>query len=190
MTGPFAPLRRTFGTDELRAVAEPSGVGATVAVQAAASEGETRELLAAADGAGGLVAGIVGWVDLTAPDVADRLAALRAGTGGERLVGIRHQVHDEPDSPAWLRRADVRRGLRAVAAAGLVYDLLIFPPHLPAARALAEEVPELPLVLDHAAKPRIAAGGGGARASHLGAPAEHQQGGGQRSGPVTQAPGG
>ena len=156
--GSVRAAARGRGVEELRAVTAPAGVSATVAVQAAATEEETLDLLAAAAGAGGLIAGVVGWVDLTAPDVADRLAALRAAPGGDRLVGIRHQVHDEPDPAAGSRARTSAAGLRAVAAAGLVYDLLIFPPHLPAARALAEALPELPLVLDHAAKPRIAEG--------------------------------
>jgi L-fuconolactonase len=185
MTGPAAALRERRGVDELRAVAEPAGVSATVAVQAAMTEEETRDLLAAA---GGLVAGVVGWVDLTAPDVPERLAALRAAPGGDRLVGIRHQVHDEPDAAGWLGRDDVRRGLRAVAAAGLVYDLLIFPPHLPAARALAEALPELPLVLDHAAKPRIAEGAWEPWSSDLGALAAHEHVTAKLSGLVTEAP--
>jgi L-fuconolactonase len=71
-----------------------------------------------ADGA--LVAGVVGWTDLTAPGVADALAALRGGPGGDRLVGIRHQVQGEAD-PLWLGRPDVRRGLAAVQDAGLVF---------------------------------------------------------------------
>jgi L-fuconolactonase len=102
-------------------------------------------------------------------------------------VGIRHQVQDEPDPAAWLARADVRNGLRAVAAAGLVYDVLIFPPHLPAARALAEALPELPLVLDHAAKPQIAAGAWEPWSSDLGALAEHGQVSAKLSGLVTEA---
>ena len=57
------------------------------------------------------IRGVVGWVDLTDPAIGDVIAALRAGPGGDRLVGIRHQVHDEPD-PEWLARDDVRRGIR------------------------------------------------------------------------------
>jgi L-fuconolactonase len=148
MTGGYERLRRPFRVDDLRAATAGLGVGATVAVQADTSEQETRELLAAP------VTAVVGWVDLTAPDVADRLAAL----ANPRLVGIRHTVQSEPD-PEWLLRADVRRGLRAVAAAGLRYDLLLVPRHLPAAVRLARELPELPLVLDHGAKPPIADGG-------------------------------
>src|SRR5262249_14616747 len=76
--------------------------------------------------------------------------------GGRFLVGIRHQVQSEPD-PDWLRRPDVIRGLRAVAAAGLCYDLVVLPHQIPAASYAAAAVPGLTLVLDHAGKPQIAA---------------------------------
>ncbi len=154
---PLAPLRRAFGPEDLRAEVEPLGVTATVAVQAATTEEETAWLLAVAAEPGSLVRAVVGWVDLTAPDVLDRIDALREGEGGQLLAGIRHLVHDEPD-PEWLLRPEVLRGLRAVAAAGLRYDLLLRPPHLPAAIRLAAVVPELPLVVDHGAKPEIADG--------------------------------
>lgn len=85
------------------------------------------------------------------------LAALRARPGGEHLVGIRHQVQSEPD-PDWLLRPDVRRGLRAVADVGIVYDLVILPHQLPAATTAARELPELAFVLDHGAKPPVASG--------------------------------
>jgi L-fucono-1,5-lactonase len=181
MTGPFAPLRRRFAYEDLRAVAEPLGVTATVAVQATGSEDETRALLAQP------VTAVVGWVDLTAPDVADRIAALRAAPGGERLAGIRHQVHDEPDLE-WLLREDVGRGLRAVAAAGLAYDLLLFPEHLGPATRVAAAHPDLRLVLDHGAKPPIAAGGWEPWSSDLAALARHENVVCKLSGLVTEAP--
>jgi L-fuconolactonase len=186
MTGRFTALDERRDVAALQAVAEPAGVTATVAVQAVHSEEETRDLLAAA-ASPGLVAGVVGWVDLTAADVAERLAALREASGGERLVGIRHQVHDEPDPPGWLSRDDVRRGLRAVADAGLAYDLLLFPPQLPVACELAAALPELRLVLDHGAKPPIAAGGWEPWSSDLAALAAHEHVAGKLSGLVTEA---
>jgi L-fuconolactonase len=158
MAGPaLAPIRRPFTVEDLRRETAAAGVAHTVAVQAVGDLGETEELLAAAAASGGLVAGVVGWVDLTAADVAGVLERLRAAPGGERLVGVRHQVQDEAD-PAWLGRADVRRGLRAVARAGLAYDLLVLVPQLPAARAAVAALPDARFVLDHAAKPAIAAG--------------------------------
>ncbi|MFG2537806.1 amidohydrolase family protein [Streptomyces sp. NPDC048511] len=150
----LAPIRRTFTLADLEPEARAAGVVATVLVQTVTVTGETPELLALADGST-LVAGVVGWTDLTAPDVADALAALRALPGGGRLAGIRHQVQGE-DDPEWLLRPDVLRGLRAVAAAGLVYDLVVLPHQLPAATRAAALLPELTFVLDHAGKPPVA----------------------------------
>ncbi|MER5631385.1 amidohydrolase family protein [Streptomyces nitrosporeus] len=152
----LAPIRRTFTLGELEPEARAAGVGATVLVQTVTVAEETPELLALAAG-GGLVAGVVGWSDLTAPDVAGTLAALAALPGGDRLAGIRHQVQDEPD-PEWLLRPDVLRGLAAVADAGLVYDLVVRPHQLPAAARAAQLLPGLTFVLDHAGKPPVATG--------------------------------
>jgi L-fucono-1,5-lactonase len=153
MDGRLAPFRRRFGPEDLDAAAGPHGIGQTVIVQTVANIEETQEFLVVA-AAGGRIAGVVGWVDLAAPDVAGAVAALRAAPGGDALVGIRHQVHDEPD-PAWLLRGEVLQGLAAVAEAGLAYDLLVRERELPAARAAAERLPQLGFVVDHLAKPRI-----------------------------------
>ena len=158
MAGPaFDPIRRPYGLDELRARTAAAGIGRTVLVQTVADSSETEEFLKLAAASDGLVAGVVGWVDLEAPDVAGALERLRSLPGGERLVGVRHQVQDEPD-PDWLGRPQVRRGLRAVAEAGLVYDLLVLVPQLDSAVAAARELPQGRFVLDHAAKPPIASG--------------------------------
>ena len=156
----MAPIRRTFTLADLRPAALAAGVTATVLVQMVTVAAETPEMLALA-AVGELVAGVVGWTDLTSPGIADELARLTAGPGGGHLVGIRHQVQSEPDSD-WLRRPDVIRGLRAVAAAGLCYDLVVLPHQIPAASFAARSVPGLALVLDHAGKPAMASGDVGA----------------------------
>ena len=156
MTDALAAIRRRFGPEDLHPLLERSGVERTILVQTVSSEDETRELLATA-AQHDFIAGVVGWVDLTAPDVAESIAELRASSGGAKLVGIRHQVHDEPD-PEWLRRADVRRGIRAVGDAGLAYDLLVRTRELPAALATVRELPNMRFVIDHIAKPPIASG--------------------------------
>ncbi|MEU9332824.1 amidohydrolase family protein [Streptomyces sp. NPDC048290] len=157
ITGPaLAPLRRTFTVADLAPEARAAGVDRTVLVQTVTVAEETPELLALA-ARHELIAGVVGWTDLTAPGAADALAALRALPGGDRLRGIRHQVQGEPD-PEWLLRPDVHRGLSAVAAAGLVYDLLVVPRQLPAAVRAAAAHPGLTFVLDHLGKPPVAAG--------------------------------
>jgi L-fuconolactonase len=153
----LAPIRRRYDADDLRAHASRAGVDRTVLVQTASDIGETEDFLATADANRDLIAGVVGWVDLTDPSVADTLAALRKAPGGDLLVGIRHQAQDEPD-PRWLARADVVRGIRAVVAGGLAYDLLVLVHQLEAAIELVAQVPEGRFVLDHAAKPSIATG--------------------------------
>ncbi|MEU0568763.1 amidohydrolase family protein [Nonomuraea sp. NPDC005983] len=148
---PVAPIRRTYTLDDLTEHAAAAGVSATVLVQVLPDLAETAEFLALA-AKSELVAGVVGWIDLTAPDAADVLAGLPGG-----LVGVRHGVQSEPD-PGWLTRPDVRRGLGAVAAAGLAYDLLTLPYQLPAAIDTVAAMPELTFVLDHLSKPPIASG--------------------------------
>ena len=153
MTGPYGPLRRAYGPADLSPLLDATGVTATVVVQARQDLDETYCLLETA-AATPWVAGVVGWVDLTRPDVAETLAGIREGRHGDRLVGIRHQVHDEPH-PEWLLRDDVMRGLSAVAEAGLAYDLLVRVRELPAATEVARRLPQLRLVLDHLAKPPV-----------------------------------
>ncbi len=152
----LAPLRRPYTVDDLWEVTD-GRVAQTVLVQTVSDLGESAEFLAIAGANGGLIRGVVGWVDLAAADVVDQIDALREGPGGARLVGIRHQVQDEPD-PEWLSRPEVLRGLRAVGAAGLAYDLLVLIPHLEVATAVVRRLPEVRFVLDHLAKPGIATG--------------------------------
>ncbi|MGP3991708.1 amidohydrolase family protein [Streptomyces sp. 3N207] len=157
LSGPeFAPIRRDFSLVDLEPEARAAGVTRTVLVQTVTVPEETPELLALAAHSE-LVAGVVGWTDLTAPGIADELARLAALPGGDQLRGIRHQVQAEPD-PQWLTRPEVLRGLRAIEAADLVYDLVVLPHQLPAAIEAANELPGLTFVLDHLGKPPIAAG--------------------------------
>ena len=156
MTDAQAALRRPFGPEDLRPLLQAREIDWTVLVQTRSSLDETRDFLAIADRTD-FVAGVVGWVDLTAPNVDRVLADLKAAPTGQWLVGVRHQVHDEADR-AWLLRSDVQRGLRAVQAAGLAYDLLVRPRELPAALQVARAFPGLRLVIDHIAKPEIAGG--------------------------------
>jgi predicted TIM-barrel fold metal-dependent hydrolase len=150
----LAPLRRDFLLDEYAALAQSANVSASVVVQTVTVPEETPELLALAANST-LVAGVVGWTDLTSPDVAERLRALAAQPGADKLVGIRHQVQSEPD-PRWLTRPEAIRGLAAIAEAGLVYDLVITPGQLTAAADAAEALPDLVFILDHLGKPPIA----------------------------------
>jgi L-fuconolactonase len=152
----LAPLRRVFSIADLAPQAAAAGVVSTVVVQTISEPAETPELLALAR-AHPLVGAVVGWTDLTAAGVADALDDLRALPGGEYLAGLRHPLLTEPDAD-WLGRPDVRRGLAAVAAAGLAFDLVLPPGQLPGAVRAAASVPELTFVLDHLGNVDVEAG--------------------------------
>jgi L-fuconolactonase len=128
-------------------------------VQARSSERETRELLglarASADSATPVLA-VVGWLDLTAPDLEARLERFATDP---LLVGLRHVVQDEPDD-RFLDREDFRRGVRTAAQHDLVYDVLVYPRQLPAAIDFVRALDDVPMVLDHCAKPPLRAGHG------------------------------
>lgn len=149
-------IHRSFHAAELEPLAAAAGVVRSVLVQTVVVADETPEMLAVAE-ASALIQAVVGWVDLTAPDVAERIAALREGPGGGCLRGVRHQVQGEPDGD-WLVRPDVLRGLDALAEAGLVYDLVVRADQLPSCARVARARPEVGFVLDHCGKPAIAAG--------------------------------
>lgn len=149
-------LRRRFGLDDFAEVSTAAEVSASVLVQVLADTSETEEFLALAAQVN-VVAAVVGWADLAGPDVATELARLRGLPGGGQLAGIRHLVQDEPD-PGWLDRPEVRRGLRAVGAAGLCYDLLVHPGQLPAAIRATGDLDSVRFVLDHGGKPAVGTG--------------------------------
>ena len=153
----LAPIRRAFGPADLAPLLKANGIDASIVVQCRSALEETGEFLRIAHATPSVI-GVVGWIDLTDASLGDTLDRLRASPGGDKLVGIRHQVHDEAD-PDWLLREDVQRGLTAVFAHDLAYDFLVRSRELPSAIATAQAFPQARFVLDHAAKPPIADGG-------------------------------
>jgi L-fuconolactonase len=145
---PESPICRDYGLDDLRPLL--GDITATVLVQAAPTEAETRFMLDAARGSAGLVRGVVGWVPLDQPE---RVAALAVDP---LLRGLRPMLHDLPE-PDWILRPELGPALEEMAARGLVLDALVRPVHLSFIRALAARHPSLSIVLDHGGKPEIAA---------------------------------
>jgi L-fuconolactonase len=148
-------LNRTFSIDEVDDERRAAGVTGAVLVQAANNPCDT-DLMLAAMSSHPWVRGVVGWVDLLAGAAVEDDAAALAADG--RVVGIRHLIHDEPD-PDWVVRPAVIEGLRALARVGLAFDVVaVAPRHLEHVPVLAAAIPGLTLVIDHLAKPPIAAG--------------------------------
>ncbi|MFI6151740.1 amidohydrolase family protein [Kitasatospora sp. NPDC051170] len=182
-------IRRTYTLDDLRSTATRAVAGrllhSTVVVQCVPEVAETEDLLALA-AREPLIEAVVGWADLTSPAIGDELDRLLAGPGGGHLRSLRHLVQGEAD-PGWLQRADVERGLAAVEARGLGYDVLVRSHQLDQAIRLAERFPGLPQVLDHAGKPDLTGGEPGDWEARLRRLAAHPQVVCKVSGLITEA---
>jgi len=155
LTPQLGALYRDFEPEELAGQLASCGIGATVLVQAAATEAETRHLIALARRHDS-VAGIVGWVDFDAADAGERIATL-VQEGGGLIKGFRPMIQDIPD-PRWLDRSGLDVAFEALVAADLAFDALVTPRHLERLRRRLLKHPALRAVLDHAGKPDIAGG--------------------------------
>ncbi len=153
MTEEMDVLKRDFLPEDMAPLMHSIGFDATVAVQARQMLAETDWLLELSE-QNDFIAAVIGWVDLTSSDVVEQLETYAAR---EKLKGVRHVVHDEPDDDFMLRE-DFQRGIGALEPFGLSYDLLLYPRHLPVAVRLVEKFPDQPFVLDHIAKPGIKEG--------------------------------
>lgn len=146
-------IRRDFLPGNLAPECAANCIDATIAVQADQSEKETLFLLELAE-SDPLIAAVVGWIDLCAPRVAERLQFF---SRYEKLRGFRHIAQAEPDD-RFLVRPDFLSGARLLHQFNFTYDVLIYPKQLPAALALVAAIPEQHFVLDHLAKPEIKTG--------------------------------
>ena len=146
-----SPLLRNFLPQDLKPKLDRNRFDGSITVQATTQAEEAGWLLnLAVENA--FILGVVAWVDLTSPGLGHVLDRLQAHP---KFKGVRHPVHDEPDD-RWLLRANVVAGLRELERRRIPYDLLLRPQHLPVIPALVEKVPDLPMVIDHIAKPMIA----------------------------------
>lgn len=148
----MAAIRRDFLPADLAQEISAAGIDAVISVQASQSLAETEFLLNQAH-ANPWIAGVVGWVPLIDPAVAETLAALAADP---RLKGIRHVLQAEPD--AYMDSPAFNAGIAQLRAFNLTYDILIYHAQLPAAIDLVDRHPDQVFVLDHIAKPAIRSG--------------------------------
>lgn len=153
MSGEMTSLRRNFLVPELEAVMRDADVDGTVVVQARQSTQETEWLLGLAK-RNPFILGVVGWVPLCTPEVAEELDrfALRP-----QLKAVRHVLHDEPDD-IYMLRDDFNRGVALLRDRHLAYDILIYERHLPQTIEFVDRHPQQVFVVDHIAKPRIKEG--------------------------------
>ena len=146
----MASLRRNFLPEDLQREIRHAKINGVVCVQARQTLQETQWLLDLAS-AHDFIRGVVGWVPLTDPNVADILQQL---SKNGKLKGVRHVLQSEPDD-RYLLRDDFNRGIRQLQGFGLTYDILVFEHHLPYVVDFVERHADQVFVVDHIAKPRI-----------------------------------
>lgn len=150
ITDAMAILKRDFLPADLAPELVTNGVDGCVLVQVEQSECETEFLLRLADRSK-KIAGVVGWIDLSSPNIVEKL---KQCAQFKKLRGFRHIVQDEPDD-RFLLRQEILRGIQALNGFGYTYDILIYPKHLSAALELVSRLPEQKFVIDHLAKPLV-----------------------------------
>jgi L-fuconolactonase len=149
----LAAIHRDFLPADLAPLLGRHAVAATVLVQSMPNEDDTRFMLDLAR-RHTFIKGVVGWVDMKAPDAPARIAALAADP---LLKGLRPMLQDLDDDH-WIADPALAPAVEAMLRHGLGFDALVLPRHLPALIAFAERFPDLPIVIDHGAKPLIAQG--------------------------------
>jgi L-fuconolactonase len=150
LTPDLGPLHATFTPEQARTELEAAGIASAVLVQAEDSERDTELMLEAAR-RHPWIAGVVGWVQLDDPAVAERQLDRRQED--PRFRGVRHLVHDDPRDD-FLLLPSVRRSLRQLAERGIPFDVPdAWPRHLAATADLAAALPGLRIVVDHLGKP-------------------------------------
>ncbi|MEU4192358.1 amidohydrolase family protein [Kribbella sp. NPDC026611] len=143
----MAPIARDFGTADLKEMLASTGLDRAIVVQSSNSLEESVRL-AQLDSS--VVAGVVGWVDLTA-DVAAQLERIHR-PAAVPVVGVRHLAHIDPD-PEWLLRDDVAQGFAVLDREGLCFDLVVRDWQLSQAALVSGRHEELQFILDHLGGP-------------------------------------
>lgn len=150
LTADLAPIYRDVQVADWQAQAQRWGITGGVLVQAAPTAQETQHLLQLAQHHPAVL-GVVGWMDMLAPDALEQVAWCAEQP---LLKGLRPMLQDLSD-PDWILQPAIQPVLAAMARCGLVLDALIKPVHLPRILALTKEHPNLTVVVDHGAKPVI-----------------------------------
>ena len=149
----FENICHTFLPEDLKPLLDAAGVSHSVLVQTQHQIEETNWFLELAN-QNAFIAGVVGWVDLQSEQCEQQLETLKADS---KFVGVRHVVQDEPDDN-FIVRPKVLEGLKILEKHNVPYDLLFFAKHLKHAPAVADQLPNLKLVIDHISKPDIKSG--------------------------------
>lgn len=149
----FPAIYRDFLPPDLEPHLKACGIDKTVLVQGAETVAETEFLLDIAKNTP-FIGGVVGWVNFAAKDAPDQIARLAKN---KMLKSLRPMLQGLPEDD-WILRPELAPALKSLVPNGLRFDVLIFPRHLPHVVEFFRQYPDLPMVIDHGAKPYIAKG--------------------------------
>jgi L-fuconolactonase len=181
ITEEMGVIRHDFLPHDLKPLLDANGINSCVAVQADQSEEETDFLLSLA-AENDFIKGVVGWVNLCAENIHERLEYY---SQFPLLKGFRHILQLEPVE--FIQKSEFQRGVAALKSYGFTYDILIYPKHLPVTPDLIRRNNEQLFVIDHLAKPDIKNGTIAGWASYLKELAAHENVYCKLSGMVTEA---
>lgn len=150
LTPELGLIYRDFSADDLRPILQRHRIDATIVVQAAPTITETEFMLDIARRTD-FVKGVVGWADFEAKDAPEKIGRLSAR---DHLVGLRPMIQDIPD-PDWMLRPELEPAIAEMERGHLCFDALLKPPHLAPFQKFLRKYPNLPIVVDHGAKPEI-----------------------------------
>jgi L-fuconolactonase len=145
-------IRKDFLPADLAPILKENNVDGCIAVQADQTDTETQILIREAN-QNSFIKGVVGWVNLKDKEIEEKLEEYSNETN---LKGFRHIIQAEPKG--FMLDASFQKGLSALAKYNYTYDLLIYETQLAEANTLIKQLPELPIVIDHIAKPNIKKG--------------------------------
>ena len=143
-------IKKNFLPNDLQPLLKENNLDGSIAVQARQTIAETNFLLGLASN-NSIIKGVVGWLPLCETDVEGMIEKYAAE---KNIVGFRHVIHDEPDD-LFILRKDFNNGIKCLKHHSLCYDILIFEKHLPQTIKFVDQHPEIKMVIDHIAKPRI-----------------------------------
>jgi L-fuconolactonase len=153
LTPDLKVLYRDFTPIDLQPLLVQAGIDHTVLVQAATSVDETRYLLDIAKN-NSIVAGVVGWIDMDSPTRA--IETLNELAQNPNFVGVRPMIQDIEDTK-WIDKPELGVVFDAMIENNLCFDALVKSVHLPFLLNCLTRHPDLPVIIDHGAKPNIAA---------------------------------
>src|SRR5579872_1640024 len=150
ITPEMQAIQRDFLPADLQPVLEKAGIDGCITVQVDQTE-EDNEFMLQHASEWDFILGVVGWVDLSDPNVGERLDHYKQMP---KMKGFRHILQSIPDRAFMLKPA-FKRGVGQLQSRGYTYDILIYPDQLGYTREFVASFPNQPFIIDHIAKPHI-----------------------------------